>query len=231
MLDPTNIHADRKSERWTVVNRAPLSTDVYVVIDGYVVNNLSDFYETYEADQKLIESIGGKMPQVIGYRVTKNTPVDRAKLKGKDYKDWRDNDFCKLLLAQPNVADAVAAKVWATISSHSLYQDHIKAIGVDHPVGKYLQKVLNGRLAYGKFGRSIEHAVNRVFYSIKENEAKVEWKKLVQMYPLFAIIGENDVSAFSNSMSSRLWIEYITMIDLYREMNSNLSDKNEEKAA
>jgi hypothetical protein len=231
VLDPVNIHADRKSERWTVASRVALPTDVYVVIEAYAVNNLSDFYETYENDRNLIESIGGKMPPVIGYRVTKTTPVDRAKLKGTDYKNWRDTDFVQLLLKQPNVAAAVAAKVWATISSHSLHDGHIKAIGDNHPLGQYLRKVLNGRLAYGKFDRKIENAVGRVFYSIKESEAKVEWKKLVAMYPLFEIIGENDTSHFSGHAAKR-WIEYITMVDLFKEMNSNFSNEDDkEKAA
>jgi hypothetical protein len=228
VLDPANIHADRKSERWTVASRVAQATDVYVVIEAYAVNNLSDFYETYENDRNLIESIGGKMPPVIGYRVTKTTPVDRSKLKGKDYKDWRDTDFVQLLLQQPNVAAAVAAKVWATVSSHSLNDAHIKAVGETHPVGVYLRKVLNGRLAFGKFDKKIENAVSRVFYAKKENEAKVEWKKLVQMYPLFEIIGENDTSQFSGYAAKR-WIEYIVMVDLFKEMNSNFSDEDDKK--
>lgn len=228
ILDSANIHADRKSERWTVASRVASASDVFVVIEAYAVNNLSDFYETYENDRNLIESIGGKMPPVIGYRVTKTTPVDRAKLKGKDYKDWRDSDFVQLLLKQPDVADAVAAKVWATVSSYSLADHHIKAIGENHPLGKYLRKVLNGKLAYGKFNRKIENAVSRVFHSIKESEAKVEWKKLVQMYPLFEIFGENDASHFSGHTAKR-WIEYMTMVDLFKEMNSSLSNEDDKK--
>lgn len=230
ILDPKNINADRKSERWTVAHRVALPTDVYVVIEAYAVNNLSDFYETYDNDRNLIESIGGTMPPIIGYRLTKTTPVDRTKLKGKDYKEWRDSDFVQLLLKQPNVADAVAAKVWATISSYCLREDHIRDVGVDHPLGKYLRKVLDGRLAFGKFNKKIEFAVSRVFHSIKESEAKVEWKKLVQTYPLFATIGENDTGPFTGQFAKR-WIEYMTMVDLFNGMDKSRSVGNEQEKA
>lgn len=238
VLDPKAIHADRKSERWTPVSRVPLDTDIFVVLDSFVVSSFSDFYETYENDRLLIEGIGGKMPDVVGYRNTQAHPVVRAKLKGKDYRDWRDGDFVKLLLAQPGVPEAVAAKVWgADISAYGVFADHLKTLDADHPVRLFVEKVLDAKKKYQAIDRKMHPIVNRVSLSSKGNEAQTEWLKLEKLYPLLSIPGPRSVEWVSGNHADR-WFEYIKMVDLHRRMEEltrqvkEVSGNNgEEKAA
>jgi hypothetical protein len=237
VLDPKAIHADRKSERWTPVSRVPLDSDVYVVLDSFVVASFSDFYETYENDRLLIEGIGGKMPDVVGYRNTQAHPVVRAKLKGKDYKQWRDDDFVKLLLAQPGVPEAVRAKVWGSdISAYSVDEAALAVLDVDHPVRSFVKKVLDAKKAYHKIDRKMHPIVNRVSLSSKGNEAQKEWEELVKLYPLLAIPGSRSVEWVSSSHADK-WFDYIKMVDLHRQMDDLVKqvkgseDSNEEKAA
>lgn len=231
VLDPTRLHADRKSERWIPTLRQPLDTDVWVVLDSYVVENLSDFYESYENDQTMLEApaIGGKMPQIIGYRHTKAHPVDRSKLKGKEYKFWRNDEYVKLLLAKPGVADGVAARVWSNIASYSVYKNHVDRFGEGHPVGVYMAKVLKGTHDFVRTSKAIQSAIYRVFQSLTTNVAETEWKVLVARYPLLAVAGHT-ISIFAGPHQEQ-WFGYIKMVDFHLEMTENFQDTEQEQAA
>ncbi len=219
ILDPKNLYADRKSERWIPTTRTPLDTDVYVVLDSYIVDGLADFYETYENDAKLLEDCGGKMPQVIGYRNTQATPVVRAKLKGTDYRTWRDAGYTKLLTSITGVAEGLKAKVWSDVAAYvyGLYADHAKMVGEQHPVGQYILAVLKGRHDYSRVDRKLHSAISRVHQSLTTHEAKEAWKKLVELYPLFSTMNDSHMSG-SFTGHSKQWVEYIKTIDLHREL-------------
>ncbi len=234
ILDPKNLYADRKSERWIPTTRQPLDTDVYVVLDAYIVDGLSDFYETYENDAKLLEDCGGKMPQIIGYRNTQATPVVRAKLKGTEFKTWRDSGYVKLLTSVQQIADGIKAKVWSDVSSYTygLYADHAKEVGEQHPVGQYILSVLKGRHDYSRVDRKLHAAVNRVYNSLTTHESKEAWKKLLELYPLFAVMNSEHMTG-SYTAHSKQWVEYIKTVDLHREMElkAKEQDQQEENAA
>lgn len=221
VLDPKNIHTDRKSERWTPVTRAQDDTDVYVVLESYAANSFADFYETYENDRILLESVGGQMPPVIGYRHTQAHPVDKSKLKGTDYRVWRDGPYVKMILKQPGMETAVAAKFWNEVSAYGyMAGDFVTKLGADHILTKYAERVYSGKKEFQKVSGKHHHAVSRVYNSIlpKDNVALQEWEKIVAVYPLLKVQGRPDVSFLSSAYSSQ-WIEYIKMVDLHSQMD------------
>jgi hypothetical protein len=235
ILDPLHLHADRKSERWTPVMRTPLDTDVWVILDSYIVENISDFYWTFESDRDLLESkdVGGKMPQVIGYRNTKANPVNRAKLKGTEFRVWRNDGYVKLLLsANAKVAEGLAARVWSNVNNYGVNQSHVDRVGKDHPVGLYMAKVIKGAKDYNSLGRNLHSAIYRAFQSMTDavNPAEVEWKQLVARYPLLAIHGRPTAQIFADSHANQ-WIEYLNIIDLHLEMAENTNEEEKEAAA
>ena len=234
ILDPKNLYADRKSERWIPATRTPLDTDVYVVLDAYIVDGLADFYETFENDAKLLEDCGGKMPEIIGYRNTQATPVVRSKLKGTDFKVWRDAGYTKLLTSIQGIADGLKAKVWSDVGGYvyGLYADHAKEVGEDHPVGKYILAVLKGRHDYSRVDRKLHSAISRVYNSLTTHDAKEAWKKLLELYPLFEVMSPDHMSASYTGHSKR-WVDYIKTIDLHREMELKTQEQElkEENAA
>ncbi len=232
VLDPANIFADRKSERWTPVTRTPLAQDVYVILDSYTVDGFTDFYESFEADRDILTSpaVGGKMPDIIGYRHTKAKPVDKSKIKGVDYKVWRFEGYIKLLTAHPSVAAGLQARIWSNISAYGVSNKHVETIGQDHPVGVFMTKVLKGAKDYFSIGSAYNAAVYRAFQSIlpADNVADREWKKLTLQYPLFSTQGS--LSMFGGAHSQD-WIDYIKIVDLHREMTENFSDEEQKEAA
>lgn len=236
ILDVKNIGADRKSERWTPVSRVPQATDVYVVLDSYAVGNLTDFYETYQSDAGLLSTVNLTMPQIIGYRNTQAHPVDRSKLKGSDYRVWRDKGMVDFIVSVSGVKESVSAKVWADISAYGVYlADIVKNIGQDHPISRYVEKVLNGHVEYKKTNRNIYEVVSRAYYTLRGKEPETEWAEIVKSYPLFGTQGSNSISFLSvGSANGQLWIDYIKMVDLHRELSENMKnadDSEQENAA
>lgn len=240
VLDPKNIHSDRKSERWTPVTRVPKADDVYVILDSFQVTGLVDFYETYENDRILLESVGGKMPDVIGYRNTQAHPVDRTKLKGKDYKLWRDDEYVKLLMVQQGVQTAVEAKIWGDIDAYGI-DTHLIAkldqkLGTGHIISKYVERVRQSKLAYNRIDRKFNAVVSRIHMSMKTEEsmktedAKKDWDAITALYPLLGVHGHRTISFIGGGHSDR-WIEYIQMVDSVRSAQQIQQQTNEEKAA
>ncbi len=231
ILDPNNLYADRKSERWTPTVRVPLDTDVWVILDSYVVDGLSDFYESYENDKSLLEAkaIGGKMPQIIGYRNTKAHPVDRSKLKGTEFKVWRQKGYVELLTAHPNVSTGLAAKVWSNVSAYGVDSSIVAKFGADHPVGDYIANVLKGTKDYYGVGKDYHAAIYRAHQSMTEadNPAERQWKLLAERYPLLHVQG-NQVSMFGGTHKDR-WFDYIKIMDLHLEMTENFSNEDDEQ--
>jgi hypothetical protein len=223
ILKPQAISASPKSERWDPVDRTPQDTDVYVVLDSFAVPNFEEFYTAYENDRILLESAGGKMPEIIGYRNTKAHPVDRLKLKGVDYKLWRDDGFVKQLMALPGVAKAVEAKIWGGMHTFNLSQKVIERYGVDHPIGKHLRRVLSAQSEYVKLDRKYYRIIDRIVDSIKENEARAEWEKIIQAYPLFQINGHH-LHFLCGECADR-WHEYVLMVDSLRSIRQSQEQK------
>lgn len=238
VLDPKNIHTDRKSERWTPVTRAQEDNDVYVVLESYAVSGFADFYETYENDRILLESVGGQMPQVIGYRHTQAHPVDKNKLKGTEYRVWRDGPYTQLIMKQPGLAAAVAAKLWNEVSGSNWSDGWVaQQLGADHPLTKFYDKVIAGKAAFQKVTSRHHQAISRVYGTIlpKDNVAFQEWERLTEVYPLLKIHGRPDIYFLSSGHKAQ-WIEYIKMIDLHNRMDDlvkkvNDSEQDEENAA
>lgn len=239
VFDTTMINAPKKSQRWTPVTRVPLDTDVYVIMDSYIpegFNADNDFYDTFLRDRELLEGqfVGGKMPQVVGYRDTKATPVDRAKLKGMSYSKWSQDELPKLLMKCKPIADAVASKVWAGISCYAA-DTYIVAskLGNDHPIATFIGKVVQGAKLYNTARNSkMADVVDRASSTLKDetNEALATWNALAEKYPMMRIYA-GSISQFSAS-NRDLWIDYIKLIDSQKSLvNNSVGDGGKKEAA
>jgi hypothetical protein len=232
-LNVAALKADKKSERWTPVVRTPLDTDVFVILNSYVPDGYHgssvDFYEVFEQDRKLLESavIGGKMPTIVGYRETAATPVDRAKIKGTPYKEWRIDKFAELLMQNKDVANAVYSRTWLSVSANGTMDYHVDKVGKDTPIGIFMTKVIDGHKRHGSVRYDVHPAVSRAWnsYSSKLNVAEKEWKKLVELYPMLAVVSMS-IQIFSGG-NSQAWIDYINMVDTHRKM-SLINEKTKE---
>lgn len=229
VLDPNNIHCDRKSERWTPVTRTPLDTDVYVVLDSYQVGNFQDFYETYQNDKHILTAVGATMPVIVGYRNTQAHPVVRAKLNGKEYKLWRDDDLVKVLMNVPGVADAVNAKFWSNVDSYATYGlGQADDLGIDHVLCKFYRAAYEGRSAYAKSSSKFSAPVHRVMISMLPGNSvvDVQWAEIVKMYPLFGTISNGKPSVNWAGNHKKEWFEYIKMVDLCRKTEALVEEVN-----
>jgi hypothetical protein len=218
IFDPTQKGADRKSEAWKVDSIVPSDDDVYVVLESYRVTNLDDFYYLYSQDERLATGVGLTMPKIVGYRRTKNTPVDRSKLKGTDYKDWREKKFREMLLELPEVQEAAKAMAWAHIDSIKVEgQDLEKQLGADHPLTIFGAAIQDARKALGKLSG---WPVTAAKYAVPAADAEPRNTRegLLATYPLFNTAG--GFVALADHTYGPRWYEYVKLVDMVEQLTA-----------
>lgn len=210
----------RHSLLWNPTTHTPKDDDVYVVLESYRVDGQGDdFYWTLERDKRLVESVGLKFPTIVGYKRTKTNQVDRAKLKGTEYSEWRKKGLAELLAKEPKVLEAAQLVEYAraTSNSYSISYDKVKAkLGETHHVSKFIQKVMQAHTALGKVADYIKNAGERVRTDLQDRmEAAKERGMIFTSYPMFHTSGDLSVLARSDR---DIWLDYILMVDGYRTL-------------
>lgn len=229
VLDPSNIHDERKSMRWKPEVRTPSKDDVYVVIEGFVVPDLSDFYDKWKTDNDLVRSAGVKIPPVIGYRHTKSNPVDKSKLLGTDYKTWREKSLIDLLLTGPGIKDLLEHRAWNGLDEYG-QQFPIPGDLQNHPIAEIIGKVKAAR-NYRNNGGSKQHAVNHVWSVQRANKEDVASKALAQIhseYPLTRVY--TGLAQFASDQRD-MWYDYIRLVDSQKKAAAAATSGKNKKAA
>jgi hypothetical protein len=217
------------SKNWSVVDRIPLDTDVFVVLDTFNVRhddwkNNSDFYNTYFKDKVLANYYKIDMPAVYGYKTTMNKPVYPADCLGMQYDKWHEEFVAKLLsidIASKELDDAF----WLNCTRY--YWDHvdntglkniITALGNQHLVSSFLikqitkNKKLSRNYDYKTKLNHLYHAAVATFKTYKSGFAKQQ-EAVISTYPLLDDSAIRDL--INGNVRAQAWLQYIQAIDCY----------------
>lgn len=219
------------SDDWTVEEREPTDDDVWVTINRFKVTGYDDFARDWVADSKLAAWMGVEMPPVYGYKSTPKSPVDKSKIKGMHYREWRTKFFHEKLSpyykSEANRLDRIermASQGWEVdkrnywetkVTGLQLHERLLKELGPKHPLTRMFTLLVTA-----------DECTKHLTRDVRENLA--HWRKIVPRpkgrrtptkkalddfyarYPLFQhsqglrVLGGEQVSA---------WLEYIKLID------------------
>ncbi len=205
------------SDDWAIETRVALTTDVFVIIDGFKA--YGSFVGNCKEDKLLAEACGVQFPEVYGYKSTEKKPVDPTTIVGIEYRVWRET-FLKSLL-MPSVLAEIARKFSAdpfNIGGYRATPDTemmrriIPVLGQNHPLielatrstKKGAIELTDGQVA----------TLARVAGITKESSpARQEAEVLEKKYPLLTAYGIGELWYRYSSGKMEHWCEYILLVD------------------
>ena len=231
IFNPTIRSIDAKSKNWDPADRIALSTDVYVILESYADVDQDDFYDKYAQDKSKVTGLGLTMPAVIGYKSTKAFPVDRAKLKGVSYKNWRNDGLTKLLMSYPGMADLIQAMGWAERSEswrkfdEATMNEIIHNLGANHIITKFVKEEIKSYDDISmKKSTAAMHAAAK-FIVKRTTDIVLNYKeKLNEIELMYPLLAYHKVDILKMVDQRKLWLDYIMVID-----NNNTYLKNQNK--
>lgn len=217
------------SQHWSIVNRAPEDTDVFVVLDAFEAVGFS-LYESLAEDIEIVKLLGAKMPPIYGYKTTLAKPIRKSDLKGQSYEEWCKSGFHKLF-DKEKVAELL--KLWAYFEEgdpeHNFHwrnksypkQDTtkflLKEYGKDHPITKLFFSFLKATKALFRTPKdhySVAEKISRLIPRLREiapnNEADALIQDIKSIYPLVTVTDFEEIWLGSNKSK---WLHYIKTID------------------
>lgn len=229
LLDPSKpFHDDERSQLWTIVDRVPQDTDVFVVLESYRVFGMEGFYETYRQDEDMLKRVGLKMPSIYGYKSTKAKPVLGSSLKGVDYRKWRVGGMVKMLMGVPDVAVLVQASAYDTSNSAMDATHIVSKLDADHPLAQFAAAEQGSKMAWSKATNDAKMAATHAKNSLKSEEldaVRLE-RGMIEKYPL---LRTNGLNVFRTSSVTRdLWLDYIKLVD---SVGAQQAKEQQEEAA
>jgi len=215
------------SNWWSIVEREPQPEDVYVLINKFKGDGF-DFYALYSEDMKIAKQLGKSLPQVYGYKTTEKAPFDTKKVKGMEYRVWRE-EWVKTLMS-PKQLKLFNYWEWAQSPENS-YHDYnnlpsktaitgiIARFGGDHMISDFFKRQLAARRVF-KAGK-MKREFLQVLAWMKERvykETKSEYEKrlddILDTYPLLRAEGITSLW----HRDTEAWFEYIEMVDKFNKL-------------
>lgn len=224
-LIPMNFYRSPFSNAWGMeTERDATDDDVFVVINSFKAYDT--FFSDYQNDTKLAQVFGITIPEVYGYKTTAAKPVDTSKVQGKEYRVWR-KEFQDLVKTKAKEG-IISAYEWAkstrsfgyyssTQISKSNYKKIKDALGEDHPIAKFMSKVLES-VKFLEDNHITDDTIGLMFnseiikYDLHKNEAKDIMAEFVKAYPMLTLHSGN-VTTIWNGESSTVWMDYIKLVD------------------
>jgi hypothetical protein len=230
-------HTTTLSKNWEIEAREPDPEDVYVVINRFVPIghedglNGTDFFDQYAKDARVLRLLfDEEMPTIWGLKSTQSRPVDRDKVVGKTYEQWRTETFDALIEKHPEVLKQMEAFWWGQVTVMSTGYWHNSAN--EDAVREWLDSKLDGRHTTVRFlrdrakAREVVAAIPRKQRDLvrelasamrpEKTEAEHRYNLLVQRYPLLKHndrINQYGLGVFHYEESRNQWLDYINLID------------------
>ena len=234
LFDRKKYVARRPSEGWTPVQRVPLDTDVYVILEGYrpLEQNCDDWVAQYSSAERMLERHKLQMPPIIGYKTTERNPVRRHKLKGQDYAEWAKKGLWELLLSKIGMMELVQAYSWSELSDgwRSLDAKWLeRELGAEHLLARTARGAEAGAsFNFSQKGSWIRDDARHLYTNFPRDRSLIEAdaaRLLVkERYPLFR---STALQALCGSEREH-WLEYIRLVD---QRDAHRAEQEDERAA
>jgi len=224
------LNTTPRSSCWNISERTPADTDVYVLINKFKAEGF-DFYQLYGQDMKVAKHLGGALPTVYGYKTTEKAPFDTKKIKGTEYRVWRE-EWIKTLMTAKNLklfnywewaqSPENSYHNYDTLPSKNTIADIIARFGSDHLVSDFFKRQLAARRVF-KAGK-MKWDLLQVFGWVKERvykDIKSEYEKtlddILDTYPLLRSEGITSLWHGTNENRSA-WFDYLEMVDKFNKL-------------
>lgn len=208
---------------WEGEDRTPTDDDVFVIINNFQTQGY-DFGRYYREDAQLVAGLGGKLPEIYGYKTTAKKEILPKDCQGHHYPTWRET-FVKSLVT-PQVKDLFDKWAWTSIFEDERYyyrrpsvDGHVlnkvkKHLGDKHALTLFLEKVQSNTKYFREHepvARAMGILQERVPSLEKSSAGKIELKALYDKYPLLNLTDKGMSVLWGDNAVE--WAQYVTQMD------------------
>jgi hypothetical protein len=213
------------SNHWEIELRESSSLDVYVVIEGFRASEYRAFFDDYRADANLAKAFGVTMPTVYGYKHSEKKPVDRSKIEGTFYEDWR-KEFIQKLLTPENL-ERIATLSWVDVvgdryggMDKKVIAQLAKVFGPTHAITELITKKVAAR---DPDMGAVRELARRAGLKQDQSEAHKHREAIYERYPLLRDNLTNLWRMYSwkdddETLAVKNWRAYVLTIDELYEL-------------
>lgn len=185
-----------RAESWVPVEREPQKTDVYVLLDAWIVDGF-DFYRTLMADREVFARAGVEFPPVYGYR-----GQARKRTKGLEYREWRERTYRQLLRSNAYIRGMRDDWAWRVQwSGCSELRQEVRG-----KIGSFLDRAC--RAQQRMWGCYDDAKVAEYLHAlVPQEEPKKLWAEIQRSWPLIQTVDRLDEICRGHVRSA--WVDYL----------------------
>lgn len=218
------------SPYWVAKEHTPVATEIYVILRKFDPIGVNGFWRLWERDKSLCDTFGIQMPEIIGYRTTKLSPIKPDMLPGKAYELW-SKEMVDSLKKRPDFVEFLNnSKKAGRIGGVFIFPRNTKGgpekkalnvvekLGPNHIISKvitqkielaeYFDKVRQDKKVADVFetlkGRDFDYQFGSPGGRAPLTEITNTYRLLERTDPISRILQENDTGH---------WLKYINAID------------------
>lgn len=211
---PEYAHHSPKSQMWLEETRTLTDDDVFVILSAFEVSEYH-FPSKYNEDKRLVETFGGTLPPIYGYKTSRTKPLVESDCTGIPYLVWRKR-FAQSLLT-PLVRKQLEQWQWYSFASEA-YLRQLKSnngvlvettLGTAHPITQFMQTLVTN----AKDTDCTTSIALRILQEVAEetNVVIMAATAIYQKYPLLALQHYSVGEVWGPNAVH--WLQYITLID------------------
>ena len=210
-------------ENWEIEVREPSKDDVYAVLSSFKTHY--GLYACYSHDAEIAAAFDRKMPEVYGYKTTEKRPIDKKKLLGTEYSEWR-KEFLKNLAAEPEVAAMLEEWEWTQSRRHEYHHESgevtpviceklAEALGKDHLITTMITRRREAQITIKRLGYAKKNALQNMHPRIYPTSRKLVFDQSMEAaykkYPMTGISNFQWEELWGRE--SNTWLDYIKLVD------------------
>lgn len=209
---PEHRYYSPKSRAWQEETRTLTGDDVFVILAAFDVAEYH-FSSKYNEDKRLVETFGGTLPPIYGYKTSRTKPLVESDCTGIPYLVWRKR-FAQSLLT-PLVRKQLEQWQWYSFEA---YLRQLKSnngvlvettLGTAHPITQFMQTLVTN----AKDTDCTTIIALRILQEVAEetNVVIMAATAIYQKYPLLALQHYSVGEVWGPNAVH--WLQYITLID------------------
>jgi len=211
---PERAHYSPKSKAWQEVTRTLTDDDVFVILSAFDVADYT-LSSKYDEDKRLVDTFGGTLPLIYGYKTSRTKPLVESECRGIPYLIWRKR-FAQSLLT-PQVKKQLEQWQWYSFNGHvclkgfkTTHCDLVEAtLGTAHPVTCFMRTLE----IMAKDTDCTTTSALRILQDVTEevDVVTVAATAICEKYPLLAF-QDHYVGEVWGPHAVH-WLQYVTLID------------------
>lgn len=214
----TNASSLSKSDFWKVEQHTVSDDDLYVVLNNFNVEGIESFSSLRLRHLSYAKELGIALPKIIGYRSTKASPIDKSKLKGKEYTDWvKSGGLFDVVKKNPTalqlINDYAYYQNWSPEISKTNFESIANKLRQNNAVLQFLQKSCNGYSNHCKLNPSHSLRSALAFFADSANERTTLWKELQRKYEMLNLTEQIQFMYEMSTPKFIYWVNYFNLVD------------------